>query len=306
MVLNIVYSSNDNYARHMAASMVSVFENNKAEEKIDVYILNIGLSANNLKILSDLAKKYNRAIHIVDLSDIKKRFNNVDVPVRTFSIETFARLFLAEVLPKTEDRALWIDCDTAVIDNIHDLYYCDLKNYAAAAVADQPNFGIKILCDDAEITDDIYFNAGILLANLDVWRKEQMAQKFVDYFLGTEETVAFLDQAVLNHVLCGRIKKLPLKFGIVTPSLFLSYDKMLSKWGSQIYSKEEYISARKKPAIIHYTNFRPWKKWCLHPLKKHYRKYVKMTPYKDVPLEDDGLKAVTDKLLSSLKAKIKL
>lgn len=303
--MNIVYSSNDNYARHLAASMVSVLENNSEEERIDVYILNIGLSADNISILRGLAEKYNREIHVVDLSDIKKRFNGEDVPVRSFSIETFARLFIAEVLPETEERALWIDCDTITVGSIHDLYYCNMGENAAAAVADQPNFGIQMLCEDADIPYEIYFNAGVLLANLTVWREEKLAEKFVEFFLGTEETVTFLDQAVLNHVLYNRIHKLPLKFGVVTPTLFLPYSKMLGKWGSPIYSESEYKSAKKNPVIIHYTNFRPWKKWCLHPLKKYYRRYVKLTPYKDVPLENDGLFKTVSGLMGSVTAKIK-
>lgn len=303
--MNIVYSSNDNYARHLAASMVSVLENNSEEERIDVYILNIGLSADNISILRGLAEKYNREIHIVDLSDIKKRFNGEDVPVRSFSIEMYARLFLAESLPETEDRALWIDCDTIITGSINELYFCDIDNYAAAAVVDQPNFGVGILCEDAGIPYGKYYNSGVLLANLKKWREENISRKFVSYLLNINTDAMFPDQAVLNNILYNRIFTLPLKFNLVTPTLFLPYSKMLGKWGSPIYSESEYKSAKKNPVIIHYTNFRPWKKWCLHPLKKYYRRYVKLTPYKDVPLENDGLFKTVSGLMESVTAKIK-
>lgn len=41
--MNIVFSSDDNYARHLAASMTSIMENNREEELIHIWILNVGL-----------------------------------------------------------------------------------------------------------------------------------------------------------------------------------------------------------------------------------------------------------------------
>lgn len=304
--MNIVYSSNDNYARHLAASMLSVIDNNKDEEKIDFYILNVGLSEKNMEKLTSIAESSGRNIYFVDFSDIRQRFDDNDIPVRSFSIETFARLFLAEALPETEERALWIDCDTITVGKIHDLYYCDMASNAAAAVIDQPNFGVRMLCEDAQIPCGEYFNAGIFLANLSVWREESLSKKFVEFFLKDKERPAFLDQAVINHVLNGRIYKLPLKYCVVTPTLFLSYKKMVSKWEKDFYSEKEFCDAKKNPVIIHYTNFRPWKKWCLHPLKKYYRRYIKMTPYKDIPLENDGFFNTFGKLFASVKAKLHL
>ena len=61
--MNIVYSSDDNYARHIASSMVSLLENNIQEKKISFYILNVGLSADNIEKLSMVAQKYNRKIN---------------------------------------------------------------------------------------------------------------------------------------------------------------------------------------------------------------------------------------------------
>ena len=303
--MNIVYSSNDNYARHLAASMVSVMENNRDEDKIDFYILNVGLSDENIEKLTSVAEKYGRSFHAVDFRNIRDKFKNSEIPVYSFSIETYSRLFLAEALPDSENRAMWVDCDTAIIGNLHEAYYCEMGNNAISAVIDQANFGLELLCDDAEIPVGSYYNAGIFVANLDIWRKEKLAEKFVSYFLNREKTVAFPDQTLLNHVLHGRIYTLPLKYNLVTPSLFLSYKKMLSRWQAEFYSREEYCAAKKNPVIVHYTNFRPWKKWCLHPLKKYYRRYIKLTPYKDIPLENDGFFSTFKNLLPSLTAKIK-
>ncbi len=303
--MNIVFSSDDNYARHLAASMVSIMENNKEEEKINIYVLNVGLSEENIKKLSDTVKKYNREIFIVDFSNIKERFNNSEVPIGSFTIEMYTRLFLAEALPETEHRAMWIDGDTSVLGSIHDMYYCDMGDNAIAAVIDQPNFGLAVSKKDAGLTDGVYFASGMFVANLDVWRKEQMSKKFVEFFFESKGTLTFPDQSILNHVLHDKVYVLPFKYHVITPAFFLSYKKMVEKWGEPFYSKEEFVEGKRHPVIVHYAVFRPWKKWCLHPMKRHYRKYLKMTPYKDVPLENDGLMNMVKRLWISVNARIK-
>ena len=37
--MNIVYVSNENYVRHLAVSVVSLLENNEAEEEIKIYVI---------------------------------------------------------------------------------------------------------------------------------------------------------------------------------------------------------------------------------------------------------------------------
>lgn len=302
--MNIVYSSDDNYARHLAQSMVSIFENNTQEKEINIYILNVGLSENNIQNLTQTGLKYNREIHFVDFSNIKEKFNNTDVPVGGFTIEMYTRLFLAEALPETEHRAMWIDGDTSVLSNIHDMYYCNLGDNAVAAVVDQPNFGLAVSKKDAGLTDGVYFASGMFVANLDVWRKEHISEKFVDYFFESKGKLMFPDQSILNHVLHSKVYILPFKYHVITTSFFLTYKQMVSRWGEAFYSKQDYINGKRHPVIVHYAVFRPWKKWCLHPMKKYYRKYLKMTPYKDVPLENDGLFNLVKRLFISVKAKL--
>lgn len=304
--MNIVYSSDDNYARHIAASMVSLMENNKSENHITFYILNVGLSNINIKNLSVVAKSYNREIVFVDFQDIKQRLGTQNVAVGSFTIEMFTRLFLAEALPQSEDRAMWIDGDTAVLGSIHDMYYCDMGNNAIAAVVDQPFFGLDFSRQDAEVGCVPYVASGMFIANLDVWRKERISQKFVDYFKLRNGNLVFPDQSIINHVLAGKIHLLDFKYHVITPAFFMNYSTMVKKWtGKNYYSKKAFTTGKKHPIIVHYAVFRPWKKWCLHPMKRHYRKYLKKTPYKNVPLENDGLFNLIKKIFISVFARAK-
>ncbi|MDD6275214.1 MAG: glycosyltransferase family 8 protein, partial [Clostridia bacterium] len=237
--MNIVLSSDDNYARHLGQTMVSIMENNTSEEQIVFYILNVGLSEDNINKLQKVSEDYGREIVIVDFSNIESKLKLDNIPVSSFSIEAYSKFFLAEALPESADRAMWIDGDTDVLGSIHDLYYCDMGDCVAAGVVDQPNFGIEYFRKDADIKDGPYFAIGMFVADLQAWRKENMSGKFIDYFVEREGKLDFLEQATINHVLYKRFYKLPLKCHVITPMLFLTYKQMLARWGEPFYTKKE-------------------------------------------------------------------
>lgn len=304
--MNIVYSSNDNYARHLAASMTSILDNNREAPEIHVWILNVGLSGDNIRKLTQTAESFGRTIHIVDFPDIRERFHAQQIPTLTFSIETYARLFLAELLPESVHRAMWVDCDTVILGDIREMFACDMGNCPVASVVDQPNFGLDLSRRDAGYTDGIYFCAGVFVADLDLWRQENLSEQFLAYFAERNGEMMFLDQAIMNHVLHGRVYKLPFRCQVITPSLFLSYRQMCKRWGEPFYTKAEYVQGKRRPLVVHYTVFRPWKRWCLHPLKRYYRRYLKQTPYKDVPLEKTPLLPVIRKIIRTVLTRLHL
>lgn len=304
--MNIVYSSDDNYARHLASSMASLMDHNRQEPEIHIWILNVGLSEDNIRKLTQVVESFGRTIHVVDFSDIRERFPAERIPLNSFTIETYTRIFLPDALPETEHRAMWIDGDTAVLGNIHDLYYCDMGDNAVAAVVDQPNFGLAVSKEDAGYTDGPYFAAGMFVANLDVWRRENVIDRLIAYFAERGGVMLFMDQTLMNHVLRGRIYKLPFRCHVITPAYFLTYRQMCKKWGEPFYSRKEFVQGKRHPLVVHYAVFRPWKRWCLHPMKRYYRRYLKKTPYKDVPLEAEPLLPVLKKIVSTVLYRLHL
>ena len=58
--MNIVYVSNENYVRHLAVSVVSLLENNEAEEEIKIYVISTGISELSKPKLNKLVHSYQR------------------------------------------------------------------------------------------------------------------------------------------------------------------------------------------------------------------------------------------------------
>ena len=67
-----------------------------------------------------------------------------------------------------------------VCENLHDFYHMNLDNYAVAAVKD---FISKEYYDYFGLTDeeDVYCNSGVMLFNLDNWRRMGIEQSISNY-----------------------------------------------------------------------------------------------------------------------------
>lgn len=79
-VLEVVYASNDGYARHLGVSLCSLHDRNQDMEEIRVHILSMGISGENRARLQGLADRYKRKLVFVEIENLEDRF---DHPVDT-------------------------------------------------------------------------------------------------------------------------------------------------------------------------------------------------------------------------------
>ena len=123
--VNIIYVSNDGYARHLAASLYSLLAHSRKIRDLDVWVLSSGMCAEYQKRLQAVAERFGRTVQVRELGDLREKFP-YDVDTRGFDISAMGRLFAPEVLPETVERALYLDCDTIVLGDIRKLYRTDL------------------------------------------------------------------------------------------------------------------------------------------------------------------------------------
>ena len=97
-------------------------------------------------------------------------------------------------LPKFiyEDKALWLDVDTLVQGNIERLWDMDMTGYYVAAVAEEH----KTRGELPHHFVGHYFNAGVMLMNLDLMRHFQLADRMIH--LLNINYYRFPDQDILN------------------------------------------------------------------------------------------------------------
>ena len=282
--MNILYVANEKYAPQLASSLCSVLYNNRSEQQLDVYIFSTGLSAGSAERLHVLCASYNRKLHIIELNDISDRLGTgAKSFLRKFDKSIFGRFFLCELLPKEVDKILYLDCDTTVTGSLKDLFNeLPDADYPMAAVLEPTIYketrkmlGLK--------EDDLYFNSGVLLIDMNKWREEDGDKQILSFYKSIEEDSVFADQDALNGLLMGRIKVLSPKYNLFSNYAYFKYKTLIRLSPSyKVISQEEFENAVKAPVIIHYAgDERPWIKGNRNPYRTEYKKYLSMTEWKD-------------------------
>ncbi len=282
--MNIVYSADDNYARHAGISIMSLYEKNKDSSEINVFLINDNISSENVEKLNSIAKKYGRNITYIDFSLYKNRLildNKWELP-----ISAYARLFVGEMLPSDLDNVLYLDCDTIVNDSLKNLWETGLCGCTVAGVEDVASCIFQNETDTEE--QYRYICTGVVFIDLVKWREKNIQGKLLEYIDSKNGVVKHHDQTILNGVLWNDCYILHPRYDALTPTFIMSYKNLKAYYGlwNNYYTEQEIRESVKNPAIIHYTSShigRPWENDA-HPLSFVYQKYWERSPWKDVPM----------------------
>lgn len=300
--MEVVYCCNEKYTEIFATSLVSLFENNKNEAHLLVYLIENGLSECSKARIRELAQKYNREVSFISQSQNHLLIDqNISLP-KAYSLDTFSRLLIASYLPESVNRVIYIDCDTLVLGSLRQLWESDLEGNMVAMVNDCENPSYR---KSLGLTGTgIYYNAGVFLADLDIWRSENIENKFIEYIVDNNGYIPVVDQGVLNAVLDGRIQMLPLMYNVSTVWYAFTYKELCRlRMPRAVYSENEADEACRHPRIVHFTNnfyipIRPWINNCTHPYAEVWLGYRKLTPWKENELWNDSRSTVA-KMYSS-------
>jgi lipopolysaccharide biosynthesis glycosyltransferase len=264
--INLLFATDNNYIEHVAVVLASVFDNNPNANFKIYYIIDEVSVKNKIKFESFLIK-YNCKVEFL-LIDCTI-FNSV-VLTHHFSKSVYFRLMMAELVK--EDKILYLDADTIVLNNIIELYETSIENTFLAAVLD-PKFNRH-----SELLMNInskYFNSGVLLVNLNKWREACIFQKCLEYLDINKANIELADQDVLNGVLDGN-------FRILNP-IYNQQVVFYEKWvllSLNCYSKADILLALNNPVVVHFSgSYKPWRLRFSHKYKFKYWKYLIKTPF---------------------------
>ncbi len=283
LTLNVLFSSDNAYAQHLGAAMCSLLEHNAEFKTINIYIIENNIAQDAREKLIAITRAYaNANIFWIPFEAWEKQLKlNM---ISHISISSYARLFVASMLPLCVDRVLYLDCDMIVTGSLLDFWNTDLAGNVLGAVQDQVGGPNKTGVGMAE--DEPYFNAGMLLIDLEKWRQLQIGEKCLRFIEEHGGRVPHHDQGTLNGVLKGQWLRLPLAYNLMTIH-YIFTQKQIKKYfqdPAQFYEDAEIAFAKAHPMILHYTpsfTSRPWVKGCAHPLKGKYWDAVKQTPWAD-------------------------
>ena len=265
--INICFATDNNYIQHLGAAIASILKNTKTKKQIDFYVLNDGsLKNKNKKKLKNLEKLKNE-VSINFLNIDGKIFKNFYLMEKShFTYATYYRYLIPDILDEIS-KVIYLDCDIVVVDDIEKLHSIFLEDDYIAATSDILSIENKL-----RLNLQNYYNAGVLLMNLEKMRKNNISKKLIKATKKYENIIKWQDQDIINLVFQNKIKNLDLAWNFQ-----YFYDD------SEVdFERKEFEAAKKNPKIIHFVgHIKPWDTYSMRPYEKEYFKYLKLTPWKN-------------------------
>jgi lipopolysaccharide biosynthesis glycosyltransferase len=265
--MNILVATDRNYLQYAYVMLVSLLENNK-DSHVDIFCIHYDIDDISIKKFKRFFSRYDATVTFIkyDVSRI--------IGLKTgyhFTHAMYLKVICPELLPKTVTKILYLDPDIIVTKPLADLYNTDLGGCFLGAVEDF-NFDNRNDSSPAVPNRYAYFNSGVMLIDLDKFRSHDVSKQVMDYAVNHRETLVWPDQDALNAVL--REKRFPLHHR-------WNFYRRPTANNKSPSAAEGISTALSDPAIIHYVgSVKPWHHLCDHPLKWHYWRYVKKTPYR--------------------------
>lgn len=278
---NILLCSDKNVIRGLGVTIVSVLENMTIPCAIHI-AFNGELPENEEARLAQIAKKYNVpfCVYWIDDSSIQRLNSNSYI-----TVTTYYRLLMPYILQDFGiKKCLYLDTDILCANDIAKWYAQPLDNVIAAVTKDatsQPGLRETKTCQKLGMKGLKYFNAGILLINIDEYVKHDIGNKAIE--LCSEQKFGEMDQDVLNILLEGYVHF----------NESYAYNCGMSVRNSEV---------PETVCLVHFTGAKkPWK-LCTVELKQGtlalfdehswkyayyalWRKYANMSPWSEVPFD---------------------
>ncbi len=257
----IVFASNEKGVLPLSLALWSLLKRASDTTTYDVYILSDGISPESQKRLQDISA----GIHA------RHQLNFVDAgPVLDEKIEekyafylprsAWARIFIPDLIPHAT-RALYVDIDILVCDDCAPLFEVDMQGAAIGAVyesaSSEENRANQRL--DIPVNYPGYFNSGVLLMDLEVFRRDHLSERVMQFAADYSDKLEAKDQDALNAALYQRVFRLHPRWNWHDGHTrrFLKANPDNRMWKS--YEPREVVEASLYPGILHFIGFhKPW------------------------------------------------
>ncbi len=242
----IVTISNDRFAVHLATMLFSLFENKEVDTRYQIYIIDGDISLHNKGQLNELLKRYHVAPIYLNVDE------NLYVNCPAWghvSREAFYRISIPDLLQQMK-MALYLDSDMIIKGDLSALREMEqLKHYCLGAVEDPVDFAGVTLPPGYK-----YFNSGVLLMNLEQWRKKKISSRVLQFIKDNPSKIMWWDQDALNAILYDQWFPLDYKWNYqVYRMAHLNIDPVISHynthiepWNGRTYRQEEYYYYRSR------------------------------------------------------------
>jgi lipopolysaccharide biosynthesis glycosyltransferase/sulfatase maturation enzyme AslB (radical SAM superfamily) len=282
----IAVSVNNQYAPILGVMLHSLIETSDPCKNYDILVLCNGnnISPENTRRLTLTVKKHQNVV--LRYVNVSRLLTDLSFYIRVnFSIETYFRLFLPQVLPNYK-KILYLDADMVVRHDIAELFDIDLEGNFLGAVRDpiitgsqeSSVFNTKEYMSKLGIKNAYnYFQAGVLI--LDLEKLSSISKNMIEYAASNE--CMLVDQDVLNLFCQGKVKFIDNIWNVDVNTIAMS---VIDSAPPDV--KKRYISNRENAYIYHFAgDIKPWKDTS-HEFANYFWEMARKTCWYEVLLEN--------------------
>ena len=266
-VIPVFFSIDSKYAPFFSVTLSSLLDNASEEYAYRIIVLHQGLRESDKKQLRKVPKSYPGKDVSFDFVPIRR---NMSAIVRNMerqsgslykTLTIYYRLFIPVMFPEFE-KAIYLDSDMVVTDDISKLYNIELGSHLLGAVNDASVYGVKPFAEyiqkalGIELTK--YVNSGVLLMNMRGLREVHFHDRFLELMNRYGFDTVAPDQDYIN-VLCK--------------------DRILLLDGRWNTMPLRGVPEKEEVGIVHYNlNNKPWR-FDNIPYGEHFWRYAETSPY---------------------------
>ena len=208
----LAFASNESYFPGLYCAVASALSHMDAATRVDVRVLDGGLSQACRDTLSLLTDRVSRAAQLEFVAVNPSLFARATLGPGKSQM-AYSRILLPHVLDVS--RLIYLDCDLLVFRDLSELFGLALPSgRIVAAVPDSET--LSLAEDSLELAkamqlpaEGAYFNSGVTLMDLDELRKQHFFERALDFLVSWRGHYRFHDQSAINFLLHGQIEPLP-------------------------------------------------------------------------------------------------
>lgn len=212
--LQVVTAADEPYLPYLACHLLSLGERGSRDEPLEITVIHRAIPEAALRAMAAMVPCPHRLRWVEPNAALLRK---VGAPAEFGTCTPHYFRLLTPFLLTGHQRAVYIDADTIILDDITPLWDTDLEGHAVAAVRDYLPCIRDAVANWRELDLDPeapYFNSGVLVLDLLRWREEGIPQRVLDICRDHQEHLCAqkkwpqYDQYGLNVILHGGWKQL--------------------------------------------------------------------------------------------------
>lgn len=198
----VVLASDNRGILPLSVTVFSLLNTAGPETFYKIYVLSDGIDGENRASVERLAAPFDCRLEFIDVSGILEEH---DFPhTEQWPVPAWGRVFIPELLKEERGNILYLDIDVLVCRDLTELFRTNMDGKAVGVVFENfsrpgSHFNERL---EMPLTCTGYFNSGVLLMNVDVFRERNLVRAVLDYAVTHRDRLTCPDQDALNGALC--------------------------------------------------------------------------------------------------------